>query len=280
MMGRAPKPSIGIDRFFMPIMASFLFAYAGLVLAVIWADAWWLLKPLASGSADDVRWLHAPDALAQIRTAILLTFGSTLFSSLLAMVVAAPAAYYLSRYRVPCATFVDVVIDLPIVMPPLLAGISLLIFFNQFAPGMMIDRYLGVMYTFKGIVIAQFFVSAAFCIRAVKAAIDQVNPRFEQVARTLGCGPFRAFWKITLPLAKNGLMAGWIMTWARAVGEFAPIMIIFGARSDRNVLPVVAFLNLSEGNIEISVAVTLIMIAIAAGTLIAFKKLGGQGYLW
>ena len=131
----------------------------------------------------------------------------------------------------------------------------------------------------RGIVVAQFFIASAFCIRATKAAIDQVNPRFESVARSW-CGPVRLLADHP-PLAKTGLMAGWIMTWARAMGEFAPIMVFAGATPLYTaVLPVTAFLNLSVGNIETSVAVTVLMIIIASVTLLLFKKLGGKGYLW
>jgi molybdate transport system permease protein len=187
----------------------------------------------------------------------------------------------LSRYRIPFARTIDTVIDLPIVIPPLIAGISLLVFFNQTAVGKGLDNLFGVVYTWRGIIVAQFFVASAFCIRALKATFDQINPRFEMVARSLGCGPFRAFWSVTLPLAKTGLMAGWIMTWARAMGEFAPIMVFAGATPGGTaVLPVTAFLNLSAGHIEAAVGVTVLMVVLAGVTLVTFKRLGGQGYLW
>jgi len=164
---------------------------------------------------------------------------------------------------------------------PLIAGISLLVFFNQTALGVKLNDLLDVVYTRRGIVVAQFFVASAFCIRALKATFDQINPRFEMVARSLGCGPFRAFWSVSMPLAKTGLMAGWIMTWARAMGEFAPIMVFAGATPFHTaVLPVTAFLNLSSGHIEAAVGVTVLMIVLAGLTLSIFKKLGGQGYLW
>lgn len=279
---KTPRRERG-DLLFGALLSTVLFAYVGFVLAVIWADVAWLGRPAAEGGAQSglAKVLSSPDALQEIKTSLWLSMVTALVTSVLAMVVAIPSAYVLSRYKLPALTLLDTVIDLPIVVPPLLAGISLLIFFNQLGLGIGLEKVLHVVYTRRGIVVAQFFVASAFCIRATKAAIDQVNPRFEEVARSLGCGPVRAFWEITLPLAKTGLVAGWVMTWARALGEFAPIMVFAGATPLYTaVLPVTAFLNLSAGNIETSVAVTLLMIAIASVTLLLFKKLGGKGYLW
>jgi molybdate transport system permease protein len=270
------------ELLFAALLSTLLFAYAGFILAVIWADVAWLAMPGAeSGKRGITKVLTSPDVATEVLTALKLSLVTSFISSILAMTVAIPSAYALSRYRLPFRSLIDTVIDLPIVIPPLIAGISLLIFFNQMGFGIQLEKWLRVVYSQRGIVVAQFFIASAFCIRATKAAIDQVNPRFESVARSLGCGPVRAFWQITLPLAKTGLMAGWIMTWARAMGEFAPIMVFAGATPLYTaVLPVTAFLNLSVGNIETSVAVTVLMIVIASVTLLLFKKLGGQGYLW
>lgn len=277
----------GGDLTFRALLSTLLFAYVGFVLAVILADVYWLAKPAAGGTGETgfARVLGSEQALSEILATLRLSLVTSLITSAAAMVVAIPSAYVLSRYRMPFPTVIDTLIDLPIVMPPLIAGLSLLIFFNQTAPGTFLNGLLDVVYTRRGIIVAQFFISSAFCIRAVKAAIDQVNPRFEDVARSLGCGKVRAFLQVTLPLAKTGLMAGWIMTWARTLGEFAPVMIFAGARpwpqeDFTAVLPVAAFLNLSSGHVEISIAITVLMIVIAAITLIAFKKLGGKGYLW
>jgi len=270
------------DVTFRLLLLSLLFAYAGFILAVLFADVLWLgrtdpstHKPYFFKMATDA------DVWIEIKAAFWLSIFSSLITSLLAMIVGIPSAYALSRYRIPFARTIDTVIDLPIVIPPLIAGISLLVFFNQTAVGKGLDNLFGVVYTWRGIIVAQFFVASAFCIRALKATFDQINPRFEMVARSLGCGPFRAFWSVALPLAKTGLMAGWIMTWARAMGEFAPIMVFAGATpGETAVLPVTAFLNLSAGHIEIAVGVAVLMVVLAGVTLVTFKRLGGQGYLW
>jgi molybdate transport system permease protein len=95
----------------------------------------------------------------------------------------------------------------------------------------------------------------------------------------LGASPVYAFFRITLPLAKNGLLAGAILAWARAMGEFAPVLIVAGTDVGK-VLPVLAFLNMSGGNIELSFAVTTFMVIVSAAALLTFKRLGGQVYIW
>lgn len=283
------------ERTFKLASSSFLFAYMGFVLAIFLADALWLalsrnpdtghryLADLFSGSA-------LSDFRAEIRFAIGLSVITAGITSFLSMFLAIPAAYALSRYSFPASKLIDTVIDLPIVMPPLIAGISLQVFFNQTWLGRCLEGLLHLVYTQKGIIVAQFFIAAAFSIRALKATFDQINPRFEAVARTLGCSRFQAFRQVTLPLARNGLVAGLVMTWARAMGEFAPILVFAGGCpfdpkvgnyfQATEVLPIAAYINLNYAHVENAVAATLVMLIISAATLLTFKKLGGQGYIW
>jgi molybdate transport system permease protein len=198
------------------------------------------------------------------------------------MIVAIPSAYALSRFRFRALSVIDTVIDLPLVVPPLIAGIALLLFFRQSWPGRFFEHHVfEVVYTQRGIVVAQFFIASAFAIRALKATFDQINPRFEAVARSLGCTAWQALWKIALPLARTGMVAGLVMTWARAMGEFAPVMMLAASTPGKtSVLPVAAFLNMSAGHVEAAIAIVVLMVIIAGATLVAFKRLGGQGYLW
>jgi len=136
-------------------------------------------------------------------------------------------------------------------------------------------------YTTRGIVLAQFFIACSFGVRAVKASFDTIGRRHEDVARTLGCTQRQAFFRVVLPMARTGIVAGGIMTWARAIAEFGPILFFCGAtRWKTEVMPIAMFLKFSVGRIEESVALVLVMISISAVTLLTFKKLGGHGYLW
>ncbi len=233
-----------------------------------------------------VTYLDAPTFLsavisAEVLFAVKLTAVTTTISTAIAMILGIPASYALSRYRFPLHALIDTIIDLPIVLPPLVAGIALLVFF-QTPMGVWIEDHVArFVFTQKGIILAQFVPSASFAVRALKAAFDSVDPRMEQVARTLGCNERQAFWKVTFPLARNGLVAGMVMTWARAAGEFGPILMFCGAtRFKTEVLPIAIFLNMSVGKVEMALSVTLILLILATGALLAFRRLGGRGYLW
>jgi molybdate transport system permease protein len=233
-----------------------------------------------------VTYIDAPTFLsalvsAEIIFALKLTAITTSITTALAVIIGIPAAYSLSRYRFPLHALIDTIIDLPIVLPPLVAGIALLVFF-QTSIGQWIEAHImPFVFTTQGIVLAQFVPAASFCVRSLKAAFDSVDPRLEQVARTLGCTERQAFWRVTLPLARNGLVAGGIMTWARAAGEFGPILMFCGAtRFKTEVLSIAVFLNMSIGKVEMALSVTMILVLLATVALLAFRKLGGRGYLW
>jgi molybdate transport system permease protein len=277
--GRAPQRSSRLQA----VLGGFLFFYLAFILLVILSNVLWLGRAGTGGGPSPWTDLWSrPDVRAGLWASIRLSLVTATITSVLAIILAVPSAYALSRFRFRGAAVIDTIIDLPIVIPPLIAGVTLLIFFRQFPLGRFIEQHIApVVYTRTGIVVAQFFVASAFSIRAVKAAFDGINPRFEMVARSLGDGPFRAFRRVALPLARNGIVAGFVMTWARAMGEFGPIMMLAGATPGKtDVLPVAAFLNMSSGRVEASIAIAVLMIAIAAGTLVLFKKLGGKGYLW
>lgn len=218
----------------------------------------------------------------EIQFSVKLSLATATITTILAMIIGIPCAYALSRFKIPFSSVVDTILDLPIVLPPAVVGICLLILFR--APSIIrMQEILGVefVYTTQGIIIAQFAVAASFGIRTLKAAFDSIDPRFEQVARTLGCSQFQAFLQVTLPLARNGLIAGVVITWARAIAEFAPVLFFCGAtRMKTEVMPIALFLNLSIGNIEMVVAVCIVMMITSSATLLIFKRLGGKGYLW
>jgi molybdate transport system permease protein len=271
------SPAARRDVVFRACLAAFLMLFVGMVLTLVVAD---LTYPKA------IHWREAfTTGRADVWFAVRLSLITSTIALVASIVVGLPAAYVLSRFRLPGATVIDTIIDLPIVIPPPVVGLSLLVAFGP--KGFGIDAFLerkfgfAMMYEAWGIPLAQFLVAAAFCIRALKAAFDSINPRLEHVARSLGCSSWQAFWRVSLPLARNGLIAGAIMTWARALSEFGPILFFCGATPRKTeVMPIAMFLNYSEGKIERGVVLALLMVGIAVVTLITFKKLGGKGYLW
>lgn len=214
--------------------------------------------------------LTSPD----IRFSIRLSLFSCTFTTLLSLCVAIPIGYLMSRFSFPGKKLVDAILDIPIVLPPLVIGLSLLILF-QTAPGKAIERVLPFTYCVPGVILAQFSVACAFAVRTMLVTFDQINPRCEQVALTLGCNRAAAFWRVALPESRRGILTAATLAWARALGEFGPILIFAGAtRMRTEVLPTTVFLELSVGNIEAAVAVSLLMIIAALGVLTLARAFG------
>ncbi|MCS7187798.1 MAG: ABC transporter permease subunit [Armatimonadetes bacterium] len=266
------------EFWFKAVVFAGLFVYLGLVLSLLWMDAILPFRAVEEVPAIVTLW-RDPLARRELLHAFKLSVLTATITTVFVVLLGVPTAYALSRYRFRLAIVLDTIVDLLIIIPPLVVGLTIIAIFGQTSLGRWLNDTIGVLYTTQGIVIAQFAVASALGIRVFKAAFDQVNPRFEQVARSLGASPVYAFFRITLPLAKNGLLAGSVLAWARAMGEFAPVLIVAGTDVGK-VLPVLAFLNMSGGNIELSFAVTTFMVLVSAAALLTFKRLGGQVYIW
>jgi molybdate transport system permease protein len=215
-------------------------------------------------------------ATPAVRSAIVLSMVTSTITIVLVMVTAIPAGYALSRYRFPGHTIINTLVDAPIVLPPVVIGISLLAFFGTPA-GAGIKHLLHTggwtLISGIGIVLCQYLISISYCIRAAKASFDSVNREVEQVALTLGCTRWGAFKRISLPLARNGLIAGGIMAWARAIGVFGPLMVFVGTSPRVQVMPTTLWLELSVGNIETALVIALISLCMAGGALIVVHLL-------
>ncbi|MCC6507621.1 MAG: ABC transporter permease, partial [Pirellulaceae bacterium] len=216
----------------------------------------------------------------EIQAALKLTLLSCTLAAVMSVWVGTPLGYVLARYRFPGRWVVDTLVDIPIVLPPLVLGISLLILFHtRLGTGTLEDwfksRSFPVTYHWPAVILAQFTVSCAFAVRTMRVTFEQINPRPEQVARTLGCTRGRAFTEIALPQAWRGIVAAMTISWARALGEFGPIMVFAGAtRMRTEVLSTSVFLELSIGNLNAAVAVSLLMVAMAAVVLLVLRALG------
>ncbi len=214
-----------------------------------------------------------------IRDALQLSIVTSVTTVVIALIFAIPMGYALSRYRFPGHLFADTIVDLPIVFPPLVAGLTLLVFFSETGMGRWIQEDLGLEFVFqpRGIVLCQFIVSASFAIRSTKSAFDDIDRRLENVALTLGCSPWGSFFRVSLPMASGGIMAGAILTWARAFGIFGPLMILVGSfRGKTEVLSTTIFLEQSVGNLEVALAVALLLIFVAMIALGTIRMVGGK----
>jgi molybdate transport system permease protein len=225
---------------------------------------------------------------AEIQAAFKLTMASCTIAAILSVWVATPLGYILSRYRFIGHKLVDTIVDIPIVLPPLVLGLSLLILFHQPFPftkwlgeGLILDEFLReklqfpVSFSWPAVILAQFTVSCAFAVRTMRVTFDQINPRAEDVARTLGCSRAGAFLRIALPQAMRGMITAGTIAWARALGEFGPILVFAGSTRFRTeVLSTSVFLELSIGQLDAAVAVSLLMVAMAVIVLVVLRAIG------
>ncbi|QOV89737.1 ABC transporter permease [Humisphaera borealis] len=210
----------------------------------------------------------------EIRYAMGLSLITCTTTSLLALLIAVPVGYLMSRSHFFGKNFIDTLIDIPIVLPPLVIGLCLLIMF-QTPFGQAIQQHVRFTYTVTGVVLAQLVVGAAFAVRQMRSTFDHLSARPEDVAMTLGCSRGRAVWLVTLPAAKRGMFSAASVAWARSLGEFGPILVFAGAtRMKTEVLPTTVWLELSVGNLEASVAVSLTMIVLAVIVLLAMRVAG------
>jgi molybdate transport system permease protein len=230
---------------------------------------------LAMASFTSPNYLLAALASEEIRYAIKLSLLSCSLTTLLALWVAVPLGYLLSRYEFRGKAALEALLDVPIVLPPLVIGLGLLILFQTPAGRFIENHILGFTFAIPSVILAQFTVATAFAVRTMRVTFDQINPRQEQVALTLGCSRGQAFWLVVLPESRRGLVTAATLAWARALGEFGPILVFSGAtRMRTEVLPTTVFLELSIGNIEAAVAVSLLMVAAAVVVLVIVRVYG------
>jgi molybdate transport system permease protein len=234
---------------------------------------WFLLIAATAGYSTPGAWLQTV-LKPEIRHATGLSLLTCTAAAGISLLVAVPVGYLMARHDFRGKTWIDAALDIPIVLPPMVVGICLLIFF-QTSLGQMIEKAIPFTYTVAGVVLAQFVVAAAFAIRTMRGTFDHLSPRPEQVALTLGATDFQALWHVALPAARRGMMAAFCISWARSLGEFGPILVFAGAtRMKTEVLPTTVWLELSVGNLESAVAVSLGMIVIAVLVLVAVRATG------
>ncbi len=162
--------------------------------------------------------------------AVLLTLRAATTATLVSFPAAIALAWLLARKQWRGKSLVETLVALPLVLPPVATGVLLLKLFGRRSPtGALLHRLgLDVIFTWRGVVVAMAVMSAPFLVRAARVAFEGVNPRYEQIARTLGATPLRAFLTITFPLASRGIIAGTVMAFARAVGEFGATILVAG----------------------------------------------------
>lgn len=208
-------------------------------------------------------------ASTRVLHAITTSLYAATLATLLATLIAIPGAYALSRFSFPLKSWIDILLEFPMIVSPAALGAMLLIFFQTPVGAFIRNNVMDFVFVFSGIVLAQFVTVAGISTRLMKAVYDEVPARYEQVARTLGASHGKAFFSITMPLAKNGIVSSVILTWAKAVGEFGATITLAGAMAMKTeTLPVAIYMKLSMADIEGTVVLILILFSISISLLI------------
>jgi molybdate transport system permease protein len=229
-----------------------------------------LLPVLALVLQLDPVMLGAALANPEIGQAIWLSIVTTAASTALALLLGTPLAYLLARRQFRGRGVLDTLVDLPMVLPPSVAGIALLLAFGRRGLlGQSLDAAgITIGFTTIAVVLAQTFVAAPFYVKTALAGFAGVERDLEQAAQVDGAAPLQVFGWITLPLAWPALLGGLVMTWARALGEFGATIIFAGNFPGRTqTMPLAIYIGFE---LDMTIALTLALILLAASFLVLF----------
>lgn len=204
-----------------------------------------------------------------IPDAIWLSLVSTVLSMIVTLLFGTPLAYLLARRRFPLKRLISVLVELPIVLPPAVAGLALLITFGRrgvLGP-LLQDAGIQVVFTSTAVIIAQTFVAMPFYVRAAQVGFRQVEPEVEQAALVDGAGGWTRFLFVTLPLARRALITGALLSWARALGEFGATILFAGSLQGRTQTMPLLIYSTFERNIEAAIWTALVLVGLAVAVL-------------
>ncbi len=213
---------------------------------------------------------------AAVIDALTLSLVTTAISLAITIVVATPLAHLLARRRFRGASLVEALVDLPIVLPPSVAGLALLLTLGRrgVIGEPLAELGIAIPFTTIAVILAQVFVAAPFYIRAARAGFQTVARDLEDAARADGASERQLAWAITIPLAAPALIAGIVMTWARALGEFGATIMFAGNIAGRTqTLPLVVYGEFQAGDVDASIAAAAILVLAAFGVLVAVRGL-------
>jgi len=215
-------------------------------------------------------------ASEETRFALRLSLTTSIFSTFLALLLGVPTGYFLARTTFPGKAILDTFLDLPLVITPLIAGVGLLFLFGQNMLGARLGEWgIHILFTPWGAVLAQTFVACPIVMGSSRAAFERVGRRYEWAAATLGLRPHQVFFRISLPLARQGILAGTILGWTRAMGEFGATLMVAGAiRFKTETLPIAVYLNISSGELGTALSCAWVLMATGFLLLLALRWIG------
>jgi molybdate transport system permease protein len=250
---RPPWPAVVIAAVGI---AFFALAFIGLLWKVPWSSAWHVLS--ASGS----------------RKALRLSLVCSLWATVLAMFFGVPIAWLLARIDFPGRGIARALCTLSMVLPPVVAGIALFYALGRRGLlGQYLDRWFGITlpFTTAGVIVAQTFVAMPFLILTVEAAFRQQDLQYEDAARTLGASRWYLFRRVTLPAIRPGLIAGGVLAWARALGEFGATITFAGNFPGRTQTMPLAIYLAAETNPDEALVLSLVLVVVSFGVLVALR---------
>jgi len=214
--------------------------------------------------------LTTTEALTALRLSLVCSLSATALSVLFGM----PLAWVLARIRFPGRPLVRALVLLPLVLPPVVGGVALLAAFSRrgIVGGRLYDWF-GIQLTFStaGAVLAETFVALPFFVITVEAALRSMDQRYEDVAATLGAGRWTVFRRVTLPMVAPSVVAGAVLAWARALGEFGATITFAGNIIGKTqTLPLAVYLAL-EANPDVAVAMSLVLLAVSLVVIVSLR---------
>jgi molybdate transport system permease protein len=249
-------------------------AMAALLALCVGVTLTFLALPIVALFAE-VPIAKVPDLLGDpvVRHALQVTARTNAVANILILTFGTPLAYLLATKRFPGRALVVTLVELPLVLPPAVAGIGLLAAFG--ANGLFGDdlKSAGVLLPFTewAVIFAVTFVASPFYIRQAIAAFEGVDPALTAAARTLGAGPARTFWRVSLPLAAAGLIAGWVLAFARGVGEFGATIVFAGNVQGETQTLTLAVYEQLDANFDVALAIGILLVVLSAVVLLSYK---------
>ena len=219
----------------------------------------------------------------QARQALWLSLWTSTTTLVLAVLLGTPVAYLLARARFPGREIIDSLIDLPVILPPTVAGVALLTAFGRRGLlGEPIDEWTGFTFGFSrlAVIMAQLLVSAPFYVRAARASFSSIDPQQERVAYTLGASRVRTFARIVVPQAWPALAAGMVLCWSRSMGELGATLIFAGNLEGKTQTMPLAIISAFEGSslgLAGAIALSLVLLVVALAVLSLFRVLSRLG---
>lgn len=223
-----------------------------------------------------LRSLHDPVVMDALRLSLM---TSALTTSVVVL-AGTPVAYVNARFHYFSKELVDSLIDLPVIMPPAVAGIALLMAFGRMG---ILGHYLNafgisIAFTTLAVVVAQVFVSSPFYIRQARTSFEDVDLSFEDAARTLGASRVYTFFHVIIPIALNGLISGAIMAFARSLGEFGATIMFAGNFQGRTQTMPLAIYTAMQGDLDVSLCLALILVVFSFLVIAVVKTLTQRMY--